>query len=114
VSCGAVHSQARELVAQGHAATLVAATLLISRSSLDYQKKPRGSRADRRYDEPIVLACREKVTCGFGPQNPYIREEENAAGVVRQPLGGPKTIKNIEKIAGEPVSRNLRAHLYFQ
>ncbi len=34
VSCGAVHSQARELVATGYAATLVGTTLLISRASL--------------------------------------------------------------------------------
>ena len=57
MSCGAVHSQARELVATGYAATLVATTLLISRSSLYYRKQPRGSRADRRFDEQIVVAC---------------------------------------------------------
>ncbi|HWH56170.1 MAG TPA: hypothetical protein VN682_01000 [Terriglobales bacterium] len=57
MSCGAVHSQARELVTQGYTATLVAGTLAISRSSLYYQKKPRGSRADRTYDEQIVMAC---------------------------------------------------------
>ena len=61
MSCGEVLSQARELVAQGYAATLVAASLLISRSSLYYRKKPRGSRADRRYDEQIVMACEEKL-----------------------------------------------------
>ena len=43
MSCGEVHSQARELVGQGYTATLVATTLLISRSSLYYRKKPRGS-----------------------------------------------------------------------
>ena len=47
VSCSAVHSQAREMVTQGYTATLVATTLAISRSSLYYRKKPRGSRADR-------------------------------------------------------------------
>jgi hypothetical protein len=47
VSFGVVHSQARELVAEGYTATLVAMTLAISRSSLYYRKKPRGSRADR-------------------------------------------------------------------
>ena len=55
-----MHSQARELVAEGYRATLVAATLAISRSSLYYRKKPRGSRADRTYDEQIVMACGEK------------------------------------------------------
>src|SRR5207253_5748043 len=65
VSCGAVHSQAREMVTQGYTATLVAATLAISRSSLYYQKRPRGSRADRTYDEHIVVACGEKPAYGY-------------------------------------------------
>src|SRR5260370_39721479 len=65
VSCGEVHSQARELVGQGYTATLVATTLLISRSSLYYRKKPRGSRADRTYDEQIVVACGEKLAYGY-------------------------------------------------
>jgi len=38
----------------------VATTLLISRSSLYYQKKPRGSRA-----EQIVVACGEKLAYGY-------------------------------------------------
>jgi putative transposase len=59
------HSQARELVTQGYTATVVAATLAISRSSLYYRKKPRGSRADRRYDERIVMACGEKLAYGY-------------------------------------------------
>jgi transposase InsO family protein len=66
VSCGEVHSQARDLVAQGYTATLVATTLLISRSSLYYRKKPRGIRADRTYDEQIVVACGEKLAYGYG------------------------------------------------
>ena len=65
MSCGAVHSQARELVGQGYTATLVAATLAISRSSLYYRKKPRGSRADRTYDGAIVMACGVKPTYGY-------------------------------------------------
>ena len=65
MSCGEVHSQARELVAQGYTATLVATTLLISRSSLYYRNKPRGSRADRTYDEQIVVACGEKLAYGY-------------------------------------------------
>ena len=65
MSCGEVHSQARELVGQGYTATLVATTLLISRSSLYYRKKPRGSRADRTYDEQIVVACGEKLAYGY-------------------------------------------------
>ncbi len=53
------------MVTQGYQATLVAATLDISRSSLYYQKRPRGSRADRTYDEQIVTACGEKLAYGY-------------------------------------------------
>jgi transposase len=53
------------MVTEGYTATLVAATLAISRSSLYYQKRPRGSRADRTYDEQIVTACGEKLAYGY-------------------------------------------------
>ena len=53
------------MVTQGYTATLVAATLTISRSSLYYRKKQRGSRADRTYDEQIVMACGEKLAYGY-------------------------------------------------
>jgi putative transposase len=59
------HSQARELVTQGFQTALVAATLMISRSSLYYQKKPHASRADRRWDEQIISACGEKAAYGY-------------------------------------------------
>ena len=54
-----------ELVAQGYTATLVAMNLAIGRSSLYYRKRPRGSRADRTYDEQIVMACGEKLAYGY-------------------------------------------------
>jgi hypothetical protein len=53
------------MMVQGYTATLVAATLAISRSSLYYRKRPRGSRADRTYDEQIVMACGEKLAYGY-------------------------------------------------
>ena len=53
------------MVTQGYTATLVATALLISRSSLYYRKKPRGSRADRTYDEQIVVACGAKPAYGY-------------------------------------------------
>src|SRR5258708_16131527 len=53
------------MMTQGYTATLVAATLAISRSSLYYRKRPRGSRADRSYDEQIVMACGEKLAYGY-------------------------------------------------
>jgi putative transposase len=65
VSCGQAHSQARQLVAQGGAAKLVAETVGISRSSLYYQSKPRVSRADRSQDEAIIVACGDKPAYGY-------------------------------------------------
>jgi len=66
VSCGQAHSSARELVAQGKEAKLVAETLAISRSSLYYQRRePRRDRSDRSQDESIVLACGEKPAYGY-------------------------------------------------
>ena len=65
MSCGAAHSQARELVTAGYAAALVAAVLAISRSSLYYRRKLRVSRADRSCDEQIVAACGEKPYYGY-------------------------------------------------
>lgn len=76
MSCGEVHSQARELVTQGYAVTVVAAALVISRSSLYYQKKPRSSRADRRYDEQIVMACGEKPAYGYRRVTWWLRRKE--------------------------------------
>ncbi len=65
MSCGQAHSQARELVAQGTEASLVAETLSISRSSLYYRKRPHTSRADRSEDMRIVEACGEKPAYGY-------------------------------------------------
>ena len=76
MSCGAVHSQAREIVTQGYTATLVAATLAISRSSLYYRKKRRGNRADRRFDEQIVVACGEKPAYGYRRVAWWLRRKE--------------------------------------
>ena len=76
MSCGEVHSQARELVSQGYTATLVASALLISRSSLYYQKKPRGNRADRTYDEQIVVACGEQLAYGYRRVAWWLRRKE--------------------------------------
>jgi putative transposase len=64
------------MVTQGYTATLVAATLAISRSSLYYRKKPRGSRADRRFDEQIVVACGEKPAYGYRRVAWWLRRKE--------------------------------------
>ena len=84
MSCGAVHSQAREMVSECYTATLVAATLAVSRSSLYYRKKPRGSRADRQYDEQIVVACGEKTRVWISPR-------DLVAAKKRKPPGEPQT-----------------------
>jgi putative transposase len=71
-----VHSQARALVKAGYAATVVAAALVISRSSLYYRKKPRTSRADRKWDEQIVQACGEKPAYGYRRVAWWLRRKE--------------------------------------
>jgi putative transposase len=64
------------MVTQGYTATLVAATLAISRSSLYYRKRPRGSRADRSYDEQIVVACGEKLAYGYRRVTWWLQRKE--------------------------------------
>ncbi len=63
--CGQTHSQARELVAQGTEAKLVAETLAISRSSLYHKKRAHTSRANRSEDARTVAACGEKPAYGY-------------------------------------------------
>lgn len=65
MSCGQLHSQARECVAEGQPAVLVAATLEVSRSSLYYRTQGRRGRADRSRDEQIIVACGEKPAYGY-------------------------------------------------
>jgi transposase InsO family protein len=88
MSCGAVHSQAREMVTQGYTGTRVAAALAISRSSLYYRKRPRGSRADRQYDEQIVVAWGEKPAYGYRRVAWRWRRKENLPVNRKRVLGG--------------------------
>jgi putative transposase len=76
VSCGEAHSRARELVEKGYQATLVAAALAISRSSLYYRPRARRSRADRRWDEEIVAACGAKPAYGYRRVSWWLRRKE--------------------------------------
>jgi len=64
------------MVSQGYTATVVAATLTISRSSLYYRKKPHGRRADRSCDEQIVVACGEKLAYGYRRVTWWLRRKE--------------------------------------
>jgi putative transposase len=103
VSCGEVHSQARELVAQGQTATLVAATLAISRSSLYYRKKPRGGRADRSYDEQIVVACGEKPAWGYRRVAWWLQRKEGLC------MNGKRVLRVMRERGLLVRSRRLRA-----
>src|SRR5690349_15240847 len=57
-------------------------------------------------------------TGNLAPSTWLVHLAVNTAGtvrpLVRQVVRSEKTIENIEKLAGEPVSQNLRAHLCFQ
>jgi putative transposase len=103
VNCGEVHSQARELVAQGQTATLVAATLAISRSSLYYRKRPRGSRADRTYDEQIVVACGEKPAYGYRRVAWWLQRKEGLC------MNGKRVLRVMRERGLLVRSRRLRA-----
>ncbi len=76
MNCGKVHSQAREMVEQGDEKKLVATVLAISRSSLYYRKRPRGSRANRRSESQIVVACGAKPTYGYRRITGWLKRKE--------------------------------------
>ena len=97
------HSQARELVAAGYAATLVAATLAISRSSLYYRQKLRASRADRRCDEQII------VTCGEHPVFGYRRVAWWLQNIEKRVVNGKRVLRVMRERGLLVRSRRLRA-----
>jgi len=103
VSCGEVHSQARALLEPGYAATVVAAALMISRSSLYYRKKPRGSRADRTYDEQIVGACGGKPAYGYRRVTWWLRRKEGLQ------VNGKRVLRVMRERSLLVRSRRLRA-----
>jgi putative transposase len=103
VSCGEVHSQARALLQQGYAATVVAAALMISRSSWYYRQKPRGSRADRSYDEQIVEACGEKPAYGYRRVTCWLRRKEGLQ------VNGKRVLRVMREGSLLVRSRRLRA-----
>ena len=104
VSCGETHSRARELVVQGYQARLVAAALAISRSSLYYRKRARGSRADRRWDEEIVTACGAKPAYGYRRVSWWLRRKE---GLV---VNRNRVLRVMRERGLLVRSRRLRAH----
>jgi len=64
------------MVEQGYQRARVAAVLAISRSSLYYRKRPRGSRADRRWDSQIVAACGAKPAYGYRRVTWWLKRKE--------------------------------------
>lgn len=91
------------MVTEGYTATLVAATLTISRSSLYYRKKPRGSRADRAHDEQIVAACGEKPAYGYRRVTWWLRRKENLL------VNGKRVLRVMRERGLLVRSRRLRA-----
>jgi len=91
------------MLTQGYTATLIAATLAISRSSLYYRKKPRGSRADRSYDEQIVVACGEKPAYGYRRVTWWLRRKEHL------PVNGKRVLRVMRERGLLVRSRRLRA-----
>jgi putative transposase len=90
-------------VEQGYAATVVAAALVISRSSLYYRKKARGSRADRKWDERIVQACGEKPAYGYRRVTWWLRRKEGLQ------VNGKRVLRVMRERSLLVRSRRLRA-----
>jgi len=103
VSCGQAHSQARQLVAQGHTPTVVARTVGISRSSLYYRQQPHASRADRRWDEEIVRACGEKPAYGYRRIGWWLRRKEDVV------VNGKRVLRVMRERGLLVTRRRLRA-----
>ncbi len=97
MSCGETHARARELVGRGYQATLVAAALTLSRSSLYYRKRPRRRRADRQWDERIVAACGAKPAYGYRRVSWWLRRKE---GVVVNRKRVPRVMPACGRQAG--------------
>jgi putative transposase len=91
------------MVAEGYRATLVATTLSISRSSLYYRKKPRASRADRTYDEQIVMACGEKLAFGYRRVTWWLQERKGL------PVNHKRVLRVMRERGLLVQSRRLRA-----
>jgi putative transposase len=64
------------MVEQGYQRQFVAGGLAISRSSLYYRNRPRGSRADRRWDSQIVAACGTKPAYGYCRVTWWLKRKE--------------------------------------
>ncbi len=91
------------MVRQGYTTTQVAATLAISRSSLYYRKRPRGSRGDRTYDKQIVMACGEKPAYGYRHVAWWLRRKESL------PVNRKRVLRAMRERGLVVRSRRLRA-----
>jgi len=76
---------------------------MISRSSLYYRKKPRGSRADRKWDEQIVQACGEKTAYGYRRVTWWLRRKEGLH------VNGKRVLRVMRERSLLVRSRRLRA-----
>jgi putative transposase len=103
VSCGQAHSQARQFVAQGCQAKLVAETIGISRSSLYYKQKPHPSRADRSWDDQIIVACGDKLAYGYRRVTWWLRRKQ---GVL---VNGKRVLRVMRERGLLVTPRRLRA-----
>src|ERR1700730_8951864 len=73
------------MLTQGYRATLVAATLAISRSSLYYRKQPRGSRAVRRTDRG---GLRRKTGVRLSPGGLVAATQQRPSGESKTRIAG--------------------------
>lgn len=103
MSCGQAHSSARQFLARGCEAKLVAETIGVSRSSLYYRSRGRTGHADRRVDDVIVEACGEKPVYGYRRVGWWLRRKR---GVV---VNGKRVLRVMRERGLLVTPRRLRA-----
>ncbi|HLY97386.1 MAG TPA: IS3 family transposase [Sideroxyarcus sp.] len=90
-------------MAQGCQAKLVAETIGISRSSLYYKQKPHPSRADRSWDDQIIVACGDKPAYGYRRVTWWLRRKQ---GVL---VNGKRVLRVMRERGLLVTPRRLRA-----
>ena len=90
-------------MAQGCEAKLVAETVGVSRSSLYYQPQPRRPRADRRWDELIVVACGDKQAYGYRRVRWWMRRKQGVE------INGKRVLRVMRERGLLVTPRRLRA-----
>lgn len=93
-------------MAQGCETKLVAETVGVSRSSLYYQPQPRKPRADRRWDNEIIVACGDKPAYGYRRATWWLRRKQGVE------INGKRVLRVMLERGLLVTPRRLRAAIF--